>query len=391
MHRIRPGTILASAAMLGALARTAEAQFEWKPGFQWPGGQGLNDTVFSLVVFDDGKGPALYAGGAFTLAGGTAASHIARWDGRTWTAVGGGTNDRVDALTVFDDGTGPALYAGGAFTVAGGMVASHIAKWDGIAWTALSEGIGGDYPFVGALTVFDDGTGAALYAGGYFRTAGGVLASSIAKWDGMTWTPLDRGTNSSVLSLAVFDDGAGPALYVGGKFTTAGTIAANGVAKWDGTTWSALSTGVDGYDGISALTVFDDGTGSGLYAGGRFSVAGGTPANNVARWDGTTWSPLGSGIPEGHTFVFALAVFDEGTGAALYCGGLFRLAGSVVANHIAKWDGASWTSLETGTSDDGVSAIAGFDDGSGRVLFAGGYFNTAGRVASNNIAKWGAR
>src|SRR5215471_220040 len=37
---------------------------------------------------------------------------------------------------------------------------------------------------VAALTVFNDGTGAALYAGGYFTTAGGVEANRITKWDG---------------------------------------------------------------------------------------------------------------------------------------------------------------------------------------------------------------
>jgi hypothetical protein len=37
---------------------------------------------------------------------------------------------------------------------------------------------------VGALTVFDDGSGPALYAGGTFVTAGGVTVSRIAKWDG---------------------------------------------------------------------------------------------------------------------------------------------------------------------------------------------------------------
>jgi hypothetical protein len=36
--------------------------------------------VRALAVFDDGNGPALYASGDFTLAGGVAANYIARWD-----------------------------------------------------------------------------------------------------------------------------------------------------------------------------------------------------------------------------------------------------------------------------------------------------------------------
>jgi hypothetical protein len=38
-------------------------------------------------------------------------------------------NDAVSALTVFDDGTGPALYAGGSFYSAGESLANYIAAW----------------------------------------------------------------------------------------------------------------------------------------------------------------------------------------------------------------------------------------------------------------------
>ena len=52
-----------------------------------------------------------------------------------------------------------------------------------------------------------------------------------------------------------------------------------------------------------ALVVFDDDdTGPNppaLYAGGQFTTVGGVPAIGVARWDGISWSPLGSGPPGG--------------------------------------------------------------------------------------------
>jgi hypothetical protein len=40
-----------------------------------------------------------------------------------------------------------------------------------------------------ALAAFDDGTGPALYVGGDFEQAGGVLSTGIAKWS----CPFDRG------------------------------------------------------------------------------------------------------------------------------------------------------------------------------------------------------
>ena len=85
-------------------------------------------------------------------------------------------------------------------------------------------GVGGGSPL--ALAVFDDGNGPALYAGGFFNTAGGVPASDIAKWDGNSWSALGSGVSGGVRSLAV----SGSSLYVGGQFTTAGGVSANRIA-----------------------------------------------------------------------------------------------------------------------------------------------------------------
>jgi hypothetical protein len=119
------------------------------------------------------------------------------------------------------------------------------------------------------LAVFDDEKGSALYAGGYFTTAGDAPARAIAKWDGTTWSSLGEGMGGSVRSLAVFDDGTGPALYAAGFFLTAGGIPTNRIAKWDGTSWSALGNGLDWP--VHALVAFDDGTGNALFAGGGWT------------------------------------------------------------------------------------------------------------------------
>src|SRR5262249_24972436 len=177
-------------------------------------------------------------------------------------------------------GTGPALYAGGLFTTAGGVAANHIAKWDGSRWSALGSGIGGvGLVEVQALKVFDDGTGPALYAGGLFTTAGGIAANNIAKWNGGQWSPLGTGVNTNVFALTVFDDGTGPALYAGGLF-------AGYIAKWDARLrlWSGLLSGIQGgrVVDVQALTVFDGGTGPALHLGGDFLRAGGVPVNRIA-------------------------------------------------------------------------------------------------------------
>jgi len=147
------------------------------------------------------------------------------------------------------------------------------------------------------------------------------------------------------------------------------------IAKWNGSNWSALGSGVNGY-GVYALAM----SGSDLYAGGRFTTAGDSVAGFIAKWNGSSWSPLGLGM---NWVVYALAV----SGSDLYAGGGFTRAGDSVANYIAKWNGSSWSALGMGM--DGVQypyvyalAVSVND------LYAGGDFPTAGGSVANYIAKW---
>jgi hypothetical protein len=369
---------------------------KWDGTFWSPLGTGMNGTVRALTVYDDGSGdgPALYAGGEFTVAGDEEARYIAKWDGTSWSPLGTGMNSRVYAFTVFDDGSGggPAMYAGGAFTSAGGVSANRIAKWDGISWSPLGMGMDSA---VFALTEFDDGSGSgpALYAGGNFTFSGGVDTNRIAKWDGTSWSALSTGMNFKVFALAAFDDrsGNGPALYAGGGFSTAGGVSAYRIAKWDGSTWSPLGAGMD--TGVDTLTVFDDGLGGGpaLYAGGEFITASGETVNRIAKWDGSAWSPLSTGISNSNARVYALTVFDDGSngGPALYAGGFFSIVSGVGASRIVKWDGTSWSPL-TKRLNQAVEALTEFDDGSGSgpALYVGGRFTSAGGESVNRIGKW---
>ena len=252
------------------------------------------------------------------------------------------------------------------------MTVNSIAKWDGSGWSPLGSGRSGiafTYNF-GVRALAAHGTD--IYAGGQFDTAGGVTVNNIAKWDGSGWSPLGSGMNdadvftSGVFALAV----SGTDAYAGGKFTTAGGVKVNNIAKWNGTNWSALGTGMD--YAVNALAV----SGTDVYAGGWFTTAGGVPANHIAKWDGTSWSALGTGM-DGQ--VSALAVI----GTDVYAGGDFTTAGGVAVNCIAKWNGTNWSALETGMNGS-VSALAV----SGTDVYAGGRFTTAGGLAANRIAKW---
>src|SRR5262249_20910713 len=108
-------------------------------GSQWSalagGIAGANTPRVNVIrAYDDGSRPALCAGGLSATAGGVPVANLAKWQAGAWSDVGGGTDDTVISMAVFNDGRAPALYIGGAFVNVGNPnpVAAHeIARWDG--------------------------------------------------------------------------------------------------------------------------------------------------------------------------------------------------------------------------------------------------------------------
>lgn len=378
-------------------------------------GGGIPATVRALAVYDAGAGPALYAGTDFH-----SGPEVARWNGSSW--VGADFNGDVRALRVFDEGAGPRLFAGGVFSSAGGVPTSCVARWNGTAWSTVGTNLpiavnalevhdtgagprlyaaastivvcwnGSFWLNVGsfdadvyALRSHDEGAGPRLFAGGEFSNAGGATAHTIARWNGSTWSALPTPWTPPVPgawridALSVFDDGGGPALFAGGTIP-------EGVARWNGTSWLATTPGASGVE-VATLTPWTGAGGPGLFAGGSFEALGAAGTPGVALWRAGAWQGTATG--RGLTNVaFALAAHDEGSGPAPYVGGRFRAAGGNVVGRVARWNGAGWSALGSGIADDGdVLALASFDDGGGRALYAGGVFSTA-PIQDTFVRRW---
>lgn len=231
------------------------------------------------------------------------------------------------------------------------------------AWSSLGGGVGGAGPlqlYVWALETFDDGRGdgPVLYAGGTFATAGGVEVSSLARWDGQAWhsvggVDLD-GAPGRVGSLLVWRQPDGTSvLVVGGEFESVAGVPARNIAVWDGVTWSELGEGLTGpKSAVSDLAVFDDGTGLALYAAGSFTVSGAeTVGPGVARFDGRGWSSVGPTL-SGDEPTPRLAFFDpdDGGGARLIVGGIKLVSEGKTLGGLAwldrtRGEGGEWTPL----------------------------------------------
>lgn len=356
-------------AAISLLAATAAAQC----GPQWAAVPvGPNGSVSAMAEWDpDGPGPLpprLVIGGSFTAIGGVPIRGIAMWDGATWLPFGSGVQGGVLALLPHPSGD---LYVGGQFVTAGGQPANYIARWDGTTWSPLGSGATVGFfmgspisAIVRALTALPNGD---VVAGGDFVGAGGVICQSVARWNGSSWFAMGTGMvyggfpfTAQVHALATLGNGD---VVAAGRFLTAGGANASAIARWNGTSWSPIGGGINGL--VECLRVLGNGD---LIAAGNFGTAGGQPANCIARWDGVAWSALATGL---NSDISALTELPSGD---LVVAGSFTQAGTLLANYIARWNGTNWSPFNSAsTVGTPAYSILRRPDGS---LLVGGNFAT---------------
>lgn len=325
----------------------------------------------------------------------------------SWSALGKGLDGEATSIVL----SGSNLYVGGTFTQVCSNEAcdsfvktvNHIAKWNGSAWSALGNGVSGKVTTVAVQN-------SSVYVGGLFDEvcgnvtcdSGNVTANNVAKWNGSSWSALGNGVNDWVYVLTV----NGSDVYAGGFFTEvcgneacdSGNVTVNQVAKWNGGSWSPLGNGLRKTGSSTHVHAFLQ-KGSDLYVGGSFSEVCGNAAcnsgnltvNRIARWDGIHWSALGDGVSN---TVNALTT----NGSDVYLGGWFNdlcgnadcNSGNVLVNSVAKWNGSSLSGFTKGV-DGGVFSLAL----NGNDVYVGGLFDNAcantacdAKVLVNGVAKW---
>ncbi len=87
--------------------------------------------------------------------------------------------------------------------------------------------------------------------------------------------------------------------------------------------------GTGDYDWIEAIGI----RGNDVYVGGYFTIMGGVSAKNIARWDGSQWHPLGSGLGGSFSGVDVLTI----DGLDIFAGGTFTVAGDKPSSNLALW------------------------------------------------------
>jgi trimeric autotransporter adhesin len=366
------------------------ADDRWKTGFGAPGIPEARLTALAVAANGD-----IYVGGDFDQIGTVEASHIARWDGQEWHALGAGLTMQPAGTVRQIVAQGSDVYVVGDFTRAGTQTANNVARWNGTAWQRIGSGVGPRHddwdPYIYALAV----SGSDVYVGGIFTRIDGVAANNVARWNGTAWSALGEGirsidwdgnfdTDGTVYTLAL----RGTNLYAGGRFSAAGMVEANSIARWNGTAWSALGTGLGDEFGVGDVYAIAF-IGSTVFAGGEFISAGGEEANNIAAWNGSTWSALDLGVTDANFRTPVSALLVRGTD--LLVGGAFTVAGGETRGRLARWAPATQTwsdvapPLANRFDDDAfVEELALAPDGS---LVAAGAFDLAGDLFVSNIAQ----
>ncbi len=313
--------------------RMVEGVAAWD-GIRW---QTLPAPAFSAPIFAEFNGDLLVRGQ------GTAADFpypgiaVARWDGTGWRAMG---NSLRDPNNNWPTGTAIAVL-NGQLVVGGRHLfddAGHpcqVARWDGESWHAMN---------VDPPELYYPPSSFGQWQGEWYSTWGAPGTNAVLKrWNGQSWVPANDGVGGLYEgTLLEFEDN----LYLstswgwnnGSRFSLArrtetgwATVDNTGVAilstpmgligtwevtelppwgrergaqviVWNGQGWSTLGEPLlaIGWPNSGPLVLKLAWYAGELVVSGSFTRAGNQSLSGVARWDGSSWQPLGAGLTPSH-------------------------------------------------------------------------------------------
>ncbi len=336
---------------------------------------GDNEVVHDFTIFQ-GK---LIMGGSFDSIADFPAGGIISWDGVQYDSIADRTHSKVTTMSTSDT----------VLLFGGGFVNFADTPYDGILTFKDSGFIpvgSATHGFLESLTVgvsnvliAPDGT---MYIGANFSGLPSMPnAHEIVAFNPVTgWNDMNGGVNNGVVEsvndMTIFNG----ELIAGGLFPGIGNpaIPANNIARWDGSQWHALKSGLN----YNVLEMVVDTMNNFLYVAGGFTSADGKPTGSLAIWDGYNWSDVG-GLFDGWIGGNSLCMYRN----ELFMGGNPSSPGSKLENHIMRWDGENWYDLNGGLNWTSGCLIE-YED----TLWVAGGFDTIGMGVQNlpsyRLAKW---
>lgn len=294
---------------------------------------------------------------------------ISEWKHSQFASLGLGVNSQVHAMCKGPDGN---IYIAGEFSKAGGLPARMLAQWNGKMWKAMD---GFSYGRINSIAADSNH----LYIAGIFNDIKGKEYHSIAQYTKGKWQPLAEGIQllhynpysspiANITAMSVHEND----VYVIGNFDQAGKVLARNIAKWDGTSWSAIGTGIKGYP--KAIAVNHKGE---IFVSTMQENQSILQQMPLYHWHNNTWDtiPLPPFCQQIHSI--------QAYGNDIYIGGDFRLHDDNDDMGIAKLNGKSWESVQGGIIGT-VKSLCVYKD----TLYVGGNIKRIGsqHEPSINIA-----
>lgn len=254
---------------------------------------GLNENGYNIYggYLPLGLGPsnditALNIDSTNNIYGGSSA-FLNKWNGTSWTQISGIFAFRNSI--VIDSSNNVYVNATLLSTLPN---TNYLSRWNGSTWTQLDSTNGFNQP-VECLAIDSSNN---IYLGGRFTQYNSDLNYKyIAKYNGSIFESLpNSGLNNTVTKINTYNDN----VYIIGTFTATqdNSIALNRIAKYNRTSniWQSLGSGFN--NSPTQIKVVSDNE---IYVVGDFEYSSDllTPLNRVAKWNGTTWSQLGAGLP----------------------------------------------------------------------------------------------
>jgi hypothetical protein len=228
----------------------------------------------------------------------------------------------------------PALLFAGS--IAGSPAPFYL--WDGVGEHPLAAGPDRTIYFASGAIPYESPSGPVIAVRGFFEIAG--VPTVLAFWDGIDWQLPGAPVQGVLHTFATIPGAFGDELWIGGEVSLiGGVLYAGAIARFDGSVWSEPAQ-VSG--SVKKMAVAHEPGGSVLYLSGYIFAIDGAPFGNIARYDGTTWNPLGGGtVGE----IEEMSVVDGTLGPELWVAGDLDQIGGVVVADLARLRGGAWEAL----------------------------------------------
>jgi hypothetical protein len=267
-----------------------------------------------------------------------------------------------------------------------------IERWDGTSWSIVSS------PNTSAtqsnfLLGVTCGSASECWAVGYYYNDNVISQTLIERWDGTSWSIV----NSPNTSTADYNSLSGVTCVSGSEcwavgyyFTSDNFVDQTLIERWDGTSWSIVSSPNTSTTEANVVLGVTCVSASECWAVGYYYGLDDLISQTlIERWDGTSWTIVNS--PNTNTQSNVLLGVTCRSASDCWALGDYALTGSVLQTLIERWDGTSWAIVSSpNTSTTQSNLLYGVACGSASDCWAVGYYivDAVSNLNQTLIERW---